>query len=118
MGVHSARLTRRLDNSADRRAPARIAEGLVWQLFNRISIRCKFIAGFALASVGTIGLGGFAVEHAAAELRRMTFTRLPCSAMDSQRKPKHDGLDWADRAVPCGGIMPSSPSPSGPAANK
>jgi methyl-accepting chemotaxis protein len=47
----------------------------VWQLFDRISIRNKFIAGFALALAWTLGLGGFAVdrlgavEHAAAELR-------------------------------------------------
>ncbi|HEY2618713.1 MAG TPA: methyl-accepting chemotaxis protein [Acetobacteraceae bacterium] len=47
----------------------------MWRLLNRISIRTKFIAGFALAFVWTVGLGGFAVdrlnavEHAAAELR-------------------------------------------------
>jgi methyl-accepting chemotaxis protein len=47
----------------------------MWRLLNRISIRTKFIAGFALAFVWTLGLGGFAVdrlnavERAAAELR-------------------------------------------------
>ncbi len=47
----------------------------MWRLLNRISIRTKFIAGFALAFVWTLALGGFAVdrlnavEHAAAELR-------------------------------------------------
>ena len=47
----------------------------MWQLLNRISIRRKFVAGFALASIWTLCLGGFAVERlaaverAAAELR-------------------------------------------------
>lgn len=47
----------------------------MWQRFNRISIRGRFIAGFALAFFWTLGLGGFAVnrlnavEHAATELR-------------------------------------------------
>jgi methyl-accepting chemotaxis protein len=49
--------------------------GAVWHLFNRISVRNKFIAGFAMAFVWTLGLGGFAVERldaverAAADLR-------------------------------------------------
>ncbi len=47
----------------------------MWQILDRISIRSKFIAGFALAFLWTLGLGGFsverlaAVERAAADLR-------------------------------------------------
>ena len=49
--------------------------GGMWRRLNAISLRNKFIAGFALAFIWTLALGGFAaerlnvVENAAAALR-------------------------------------------------